>query len=37
MGIAALVAISLGKVLLHEKYRIQREREKRNNYFYKGQ
>ncbi|EES92097.1 hypothetical protein G8S49_09385 [Clostridium botulinum C] len=37
MGIAASVAISLGTVLLHEKYKTQREREKRNNYFYKGQ
>ncbi|MCD3245629.1 hypothetical protein G8S21_06670 [Clostridium botulinum C] len=37
MGIAASVVISLGTVLLHEKYKTQREREKRNNYFYKGQ
>ncbi|AEB77090.1 hypothetical protein [Clostridium botulinum] len=37
MGIAASVAISLGTVLVHEKYKTQREREKWNNYFYKGQ
>ncbi len=32
MGIAGSVAISLGTVLIHEKYKTQREREKWNNY-----
>lgn len=33
MGIAGSVAISIGSILLHEKYKTQREREKWNNYF----
>ncbi|MCY6370119.1 hypothetical protein [Clostridium ganghwense] len=32
MGIASSVAISLGTVLIHEKYKTKREREKWNNY-----
>jgi hypothetical protein len=33
MGVAASVAISIGTILIHEKYKTQREREKWNNYF----
>ncbi|MFU0825767.1 hypothetical protein [Clostridium sp.] len=33
MGIAGSVAISIGSVLLHEKYKTKREMEKWNNYF----
>lgn len=32
MGIVGSVAISLGSILIHEKYKTQREREKWNNY-----
>lgn len=33
MGVAGSVAIALGSVLMHEKYKTEREREKWNNYF----
>lgn len=33
MGVAASIAISLGTVLIHEKYKTQREREKWYKYF----
>lgn len=33
MGVAGSIAISLGTILIHEKYKTQREREKWNNYF----